>query len=104
MYKKFGDKLLFDNPDTVLSYSNLGFALAGLVLSTLNNSSYEDAINNIVFKPLQMTHSTFDIYQAVLNSFAVGHYQNNTGEVITGMYNLSYPTISPAGGIFYKYT
>jgi CubicO group peptidase (beta-lactamase class C family) len=50
-----GDNALFEEPGKVFSYSNNGFGLAGLVLATLNKSSYTKAINDILLKPLKMT-------------------------------------------------
>ncbi len=67
-----GDNVLFENQGTVFSYSNNGYALAGLLLSTLEEQPYTDAVYTLILKPLQMNATTFRLEDAVTYSFAGG--------------------------------
>jgi CubicO group peptidase (beta-lactamase class C family) len=53
------DDLFFDEPGKVFSYSNIGYSLAGLVIEELTGKSYPAAMDDLVFKPLGMSHTTF---------------------------------------------
>lgn len=90
-----GDYALFEEPGKVFSYSNNGFALAGLLLTTLNKSSYPKAINDILIKPLKMTKTTFDIRQVTTDFFSTGHTNGKPTPAIS-----TNATVQPAGGLF----
>lgn len=90
-----GDNALFEDPGRVFSYSNNGYTLAGLVLATLNKSSYTKAIEDILLKPLKMTRTTFDWRQVTTDFFASGHKNGKVGGL-----TLTNSTIQPAGGLF----
>ena len=64
---------LFAEQGEVFSYSNDGFSLAGLVLSTLTKMQYDDAIGHYITKPLEMYKATFNLEEVVAHSFATGH-------------------------------
>jgi CubicO group peptidase (beta-lactamase class C family) len=46
-------------PGTVPAYSNYGAALAGYIVERVSGEPFEQYIENHIFKPLGMTHSTF---------------------------------------------
>jgi CubicO group peptidase (beta-lactamase class C family) len=46
-------------PGTRMSYSNVGYGVAGLVLETLAGQPFEDYIQEHIFDPLEMTSSSF---------------------------------------------
>jgi CubicO group peptidase (beta-lactamase class C family) len=46
-------------PNQASSYSNLAFEILGLVLSRVANQTYETYIDEAIFKPLNMSTSTF---------------------------------------------
>src|SRR5688572_13391355 len=74
-----GDKGFFEKPGKVFSYSNNGFALAGLALSTLDKIAYTKAVEDYILKPLKMSNSSFNIYDVAYRSFAVGHNIDRNG-------------------------
>ena len=47
-------------PGTVPAYSNYGAALAGYIVERVSGESFDQYVQNHIFKPLNMTHSTFD--------------------------------------------
>ena len=46
-------------PGTTPAYSNYGTALAGYIVELSSGKRFEDYIDEFIFKPLDMTHSTF---------------------------------------------
>ena len=64
--------LLFDAGE-VFSYSNSGFALAGLVAQEVTGKPYADLMVERVFQPLGMTRTTFRPTVAMTYPLAVGH-------------------------------
>ena len=60
-------------PGTTFSYSNLGYTLAGLVAQQAGGKPYADLVEERVFKPLSMTHSTFRPTVAMTYPIAIGH-------------------------------
>lgn len=52
-------KLPLFAPNQKSTYSNLGFDILGFVLSRVSNQTYEECIDTGIFKPLNMTRSTF---------------------------------------------
>ena len=47
-------------PGTVAAYSNYGAALAGYIVQRLSGQPFDDYVTQNIFKPLEMTHSSFD--------------------------------------------
>lgn len=92
-----GDDVFFEEPDKVFSYSNNGYALAGLLLATLNNSSYPKAVNDILLKPLGMNNTTFELREVTVNHFATGHVEGKAVPILSFITN---PITQPAGGLF----
>ena len=70
--------LLFP-PGRVFSYSNLGYALAGLVLEKATGKPYADAMREILFEPLGMTRTTLRPLMAMTWPLAQGHEPAESG-------------------------
>lgn len=94
-FLNFGDSLVCEELISVFSYTNYGYALAGLILAELNNSSYPKAIEELIFEPIKMNNSTFDETEIMLNFFSTGHIEGKSVQ-----HYLTYPLIQPAGGMF----
>src|SRR6185436_3635303 len=58
---------------TAFSYSNPGFALAGLVLQEAAHTPYAQLMNDRIMRPLAMGHSTFRPMDAMTYGRAAGH-------------------------------
>jgi len=100
-FKNKGDSVLFAKPGEVFSYSNIGYAMAGLALEKLTNKPYPEAINDLILNPLKLKGSTFDFFKVACNSFSAGHRLNRSnGVVVPLITNLTYPLVQAAGGLF----
>lgn len=60
-------------------YNNAAFGIAGRVVEVLTGQSFEAAMRERLFKPLEMTHSNFFAHDAILERHCVGHYQDADG-------------------------
>ncbi|MCJ8314599.1 MAG: beta-lactamase family protein [Saccharospirillaceae bacterium] len=55
----FKDKSLNFEPGSKISYSNSGYILAGLIIEKVSGMSYADYIQSQIFKPLNMSRSSY---------------------------------------------
>ena len=66
-------------PGRAFSYSNSGFALAGLALQELDKRPFADVMKTRVLEPLGMTRTTFRPTEAMTWPLAVGHRRDAAG-------------------------
>ena len=59
--------LLWPCDENKFSYSNIGYELLGLIIQEVSNSSFEDYMDSVFFKPLNMKDSTFKTYERTEN-------------------------------------
>lgn len=64
---------IFTTPDQVFSYSNPGYALAGLLLEAAGDAPYAQQIDALILQPVGMSRSTFDPTLAMTYPFVQGH-------------------------------
>jgi CubicO group peptidase (beta-lactamase class C family) len=87
-------------PGELWAYCNSGFQLAGTVLARVLDTTFDDAMEQRVFKPLGLERTCFAAHDAFGWPCAMGHVQtepNGDEHVVTGQY---YPrNRRPAGGI-----
>jgi CubicO group peptidase (beta-lactamase class C family) len=55
------------------AYNNSGFALAGRVVEVVTGKRFEDAVQELVFDPLELAGTTFWPWEVMTERFAVGH-------------------------------
>lgn len=71
-------------PGTHFSYNNASFSLAGHLIETITDMSYEAAMQAYIFDPLGLGHSYFYAGDVMTHRFAVGHrVRENGAEVQT---------------------
>ncbi len=100
-FKSVGDQALFAEPGKVFSYSNNGFALAGLALATLTKTTFANAIDQLVLKPLQLNNTAINLFKVAYKPLAAGHIVNpQTHEATPYLSDMSYARMQPAGGLF----
>lgn len=76
-------------------YSGGGTIISQLILSDITNSSYEDFVNENIFRPLGMSNSFYSIeFEKYPQDLAFGHKGN--GKTLNNNYNL-YPESAAAG-------
>jgi CubicO group peptidase (beta-lactamase class C family) len=83
-------------PGTVPAYSNYGAALAGYVVERVSGEPFDQYIQNHIFKPLGMTHSTFD--QPLPSQFA-SNMSNGYGVATEKAKPFETVTPAPAGSL-----
>jgi CubicO group peptidase (beta-lactamase class C family) len=63
-------------------YNNSGFGILGRVVEVVTGKTFEVAATELVLKPLEMTHSNFFPWDAMLHRFAVGHHLDENKNVL----------------------
>jgi CubicO group peptidase (beta-lactamase class C family) len=67
-------------PGEVWSYNNAGFGVAGRVLEAVTGKTIHDALRDLVFAPLDLSHAFTRTGTAMTHRFAVGHRQHKSGK------------------------
>jgi len=95
------DTVFFAPPADIYSYSNLGFSLAGAVLSQAMSASYAETMKRLVFVPLSMTRTTLLPTQAMTFPLVQGHDFDSTGKKLIVVRPYSDDArFWPAGSVF----
>lgn len=68
-----GESDIFLPPDIVLSYSNPGYSLAGYLIEKVTGKSFRKAMDDLLFTPLGMNRSTFELDKAKAWGMAYPH-------------------------------
>jgi CubicO group peptidase (beta-lactamase class C family) len=63
----------FTEPGKIFSYSNPSYHIAGYLIQELTDKTYADAMNDRLFRPLGMTHTTYRPTTAMTFPLAQGH-------------------------------
>ena len=94
-FEHYGDKLVSKELQSVFSYTNIGHVLAGLLLAEIEESTFFEAIQNLIFDPIKMESSTY--YESVAQSigYCAGHKKGYRVK-----HELTYPFIQPAASMF----
>lgn len=82
-----------------VSYNNASLSLAGRIIETVTGKTYEDAIKDLVFRPLGLDHSFFFPNDIMTRRFAVGHNQAPDGTIRVARPWALPRSGNPAGGI-----
>ena len=94
------DDYLFTEPGRIFSYSNLGYDLAGLVLEEVTGKPYADAMDEVLFKPLEMSRTTLRPLMAVTYPLATGHKPVEKGKPVVVRPMADEVRDWPSGGVF----
>lgn len=63
----------FTEPSRIFSYSNPSYNIAGYIIQELTGKRYADAMDERLFKPLGMTHTTYRLTVAMTFPLSQGH-------------------------------
>ncbi len=61
------------NPGVSYEYSNMGFAMLGLIIKNVSGQSYQSYIKEHIFKPLGMNHTYWEYSEVPANKLAYGY-------------------------------
>jgi CubicO group peptidase (beta-lactamase class C family) len=84
-------------PGKIVAYSNYGAMLAGYILQRVSGEPYPEYIARHIFRPLGMTHSTFD--QPLPPALAQDLSQGYTKASDDKPFAIEYNELAPAGGL-----
>ncbi|MFD2571399.1 serine hydrolase [Spirosoma soli] len=98
----FWNKPLEFTPGKQFSYNNSAYFLLGMIIEKVTGKPYEQAMREMVFQPLGMTHSGFDFINLPAQSRAFGY------DTLTADYYSPYPhydsTVVYSAGSIYSTT
>jgi CubicO group peptidase (beta-lactamase class C family) len=96
----FKHKLDF-KPGTQFSYDNSGYYLLGMIIEKVTGRSYEQNIRDIIFMPLQMSHSLFDFKHSTDTNIATGYQTlNDSVQKVASAWRWDSTVTYAAGGIW----
>ena len=93
MYEFLDTCELLSIPGEKYEYSNLGMALLGHILSTIEKKSFEELIKTEILMPLDMKNTYVFFNDIPQNKLVIGHYDNKEVK------NWNFSIFSPAGSI-----
>jgi CubicO group peptidase (beta-lactamase class C family) len=82
-----------------VSYNNASLSLVGRIIEKVTGQTYEQAIKELLFEPLGLTHSFFFPNEIMTRRFAVGHNQHPDGSITVARPWALPRNGNPAGGI-----
>jgi CubicO group peptidase (beta-lactamase class C family) len=94
----FRDAPLQFEPGTAAKYSNAGYFLLGYLIEKISGQSYQDFVQENIFKPLGMNDSGYDPNSALLPRRASGYLLTPSGAVNAFYLDMSLPY--SAGGLY----
>ena len=68
-------------PYEIFSYCNLGYSLLGIIVERAQGGSFQEAVDELVFKPLRMADSTFNIKEVPTGRMATGYVAGKPQQV-----------------------
>lgn len=95
---RFRDKPLDFQPGEKWSYSNSGYVLLGYLIEKISGKSYQDFVEENLFKPLGMNDSGYDSNSAIILHRAYGYSRGPNGPVNAGYIDMTIPF--SAGGLY----
>jgi CubicO group peptidase (beta-lactamase class C family) len=69
----WGEDYILSEPGRFFSYANPGYAIAGLIAAERAGRAFADLVNDLVFKPVGMSRTTFRPTMAMTWPLAQGH-------------------------------
>ncbi len=99
-FLKFFEDLSLDfKPGKEYAYSNSGYFLLGVIIEKVMGASYEEALQENIFTPLNMVNSGFDHYSTILKNRSSGYEKNGNTSYVNARYlDMSVPF--SAGSIY----
>lgn len=89
--KTFSNLPLEFNPGQKFDYSNSGYFVLGYIIEKVTGKTYEQCIDERIFKPLNMINSGFDHSETILKNRATGYEKNGSIYVNSSFIDMSLP-------------
>ncbi|MCB0383240.1 MAG: serine hydrolase [Psychroserpens sp.] len=61
------------HPDESFQYSNVGYSLLGLIIESVTNQSYKEAMNTLIFAPLDLKQTSHEVESQIFKGLASGY-------------------------------
>lgn len=94
----FADSALQFTPGEKFEYSNSGYFLLGFIIEKTTGKTYEQALQEKIFTPLNMNNSGYDNARPVIKNRASGYNKNGTSYTNANYIDMSVPYA--AGAIY----
>jgi CubicO group peptidase (beta-lactamase class C family) len=89
--KQFSDLLLEFEPGSRFAYSNSGYFLLGVLIEKVTGKTYENVLQESIFKPLQMNNTGYDVFTTILPKRAMGYEKRGLNYVNAPYLDMSIP-------------
>ena len=90
---------LSTKPGQVYSYQNVAYSLIQPVIEKITHQKYEEALQNLVFKPLSMQQASADYLSLLASGNLAQPHVYQKGKLSTTIINETYYNVTPAGGV-----
>lgn len=88
-----------NRPGLVVSYNNASLSLAGRIIEKVTGSTFEEAVAELVLRPLGLKNTYFFPNDIMTRRFAVGHNRDEEGKVTVARPWALPRSGNPAGGM-----
>ncbi len=89
--KTFADSTLQFTPGKKFNYSNSGYFLLGVIIEKVSGKSYEQVLNENIFKPLNMINTGYDHHSEILKNRASGYEREGNSYINAPYLDMSIP-------------
>ena len=79
---RFKDKKLDFEPGSKVKYSSSGYILAGQIIEQVSGMTYADYVESQIFKPLNMSHSSYGYSNGNILNKAIGYRKGTSQESV----------------------
>ena len=86
-------------PGAAWSYNNAGFSIAGRVIETVNATSINQAVRDLVFRPLGLEHAGTNSNDFIVQRFAAGHIVRNGAPALQRPFGASVSVTAGGAGL-----
>lgn len=81
------------------AYDNLGYVVASIIIERVTHEPWQQALDELVFKPIGMTHTTAYMSKAKTWTMAKPYHRDRAGNVVPLAFEKTDATMHAAGGI-----
>ncbi|MFH0736708.1 MAG: serine hydrolase domain-containing protein [bacterium] len=87
-------------PGSKFKYNDSGYLLLTYIIEKISGLTYDQYLQNNIFKPLGMTNSGYDNYNKIINNRAAGYVFNSKTKEITNSNYIDMSIPQGAGGLY----